>query len=65
VPARLSKGAHQLSRAGAKRPEAAADVLGEPRNYFVKETLTEAPMTPAAPPPLDKGYEMLLDAIGF
>jgi DNA processing protein len=61
----LSRGTHQLIREGAKLVEEAADVFGELRNYFVKETLTPDTMTAAAAPPLDKEYEMLLDALGF
>jgi hypothetical protein len=46
-------------------PHAAADVLGELWNYFVKETLMQAATRPAGLAPLDKAYEMLLDALGF
>src|SRR5450432_4213147 len=65
IHSRPSKGAHQLIREGAKLVEEAADVLAELRNYSVKETLTQGAATPAGPPPLDKEYEMLLDALGF
>jgi len=58
----LARCAQQLIRAGAKLVQAAADVCGDLKNYFVKETLTEAPAPPAGAPLLDKAYEMLLDA---
>jgi DNA processing protein len=59
------KGAYQLLRERATRVEEPADVLGELRNYFVKEILTRCETVIAGPPPLDKAYEMLLDALAF
>jgi DNA processing protein len=65
----LSRGCHKLIREGAKLVESAADVLSEIQNFLSVQPLAPAPQvadTPAAEgPPLDKDYEILLDALGF
>jgi DNA processing protein len=61
----LSRGCHKLLRDGAKLVEGPADVLSELGIPFGKEALA-AVRTPASMVgPLDKGLEMLLDAVGF
>ena len=61
----LSRGCHQLLRAGAKLVEEAQDVLSELQIPLSKERLMTPPSPTAPAPALDKEYEMLLDALGF
>jgi len=69
----LSRGCHQLIRDGAQLVEGPADVLKE--LYFFKDNQrlvliqkgppADAATAPGDGAPLDKEYEMLLDALGF
>ncbi|MDB6087930.1 MAG: protecting protein DprA, partial [Gammaproteobacteria bacterium] len=61
----VSRGCHQLIRDGAKLVEAVDDVLSELKIYLPHQRLTSPGATRRAPCALDKGYEMLLDALGF
>jgi DNA processing protein len=61
----VSRGCHQLIRDGATLVEAPAEVLSELRIPLPGQRLTNRQRCGKAPSPLDKGYEMLLDALGF
>ena len=61
----LSRGCHQLIRAGATLVEEGKHVTKELGFSFPNERLTDAPARGRERRELDKEYEMLLDAIGF
>jgi DNA processing protein len=65
----LSRGCHQLLRAGAKLVETVDDVLSELKLPFTKQQLAAASgdtlQTGNAALTLDKDYKILLDALGF
>jgi|HubBroStandDraft_1064217.scaffolds.fasta_scaffold37887_3 DNA processing protein len=65
----LSRGCHQLIREGAKLVESAQEVLSELEIHFVQQVLALPEIGPHGSPararPLDKDYEMLLDAVDF
>src|SRR5579863_10023342 len=60
-----SQGCHKLIRAGAVLVQAPAEVLAELRIPLPEEALVQRKATSGRGPPLDKEYEMLLDALGF
>jgi DNA processing protein len=65
----LSRGCHALLRSGAKLVESVDDVLSELKFSFEKQSLTKPSRGRArgatALARLDKGYKILLDALGF
>jgi DNA processing protein len=61
----LRAGCHKLIREGARLVERPAEVLLDLKIPFAKELLTNDGNRPGEPAALDKGYEMLLDAVGF
>lgn len=61
----LHAGCHKLIRAGARLVEQPAEVLFELKLPLPKQLVTRAEKRPAKPAALDKGFEMLLDAVGF
>ncbi len=61
----LSRGCHKLIREGAKLVEAVEDVLSELQIPLRGQRLMGMRGAAKSATPLDKGYEMLLDALGF
>jgi DNA processing protein len=61
----VSSGCHQLIRSGATLVEAPAEVLQSLKIPFPKERLIGHPVRRRKRMAMDKGYEMLLDALGF
>ena len=61
----LARGCHQLIRGGARLVESPSQALEELQFSLKDEALVSCQQAPPAPRPLDKGYEMLLDALGF
>ncbi len=67
----LSRGCHKLLREGAQLVETAEDIFAELGPLaaafapFAPAATKTAESTAVLPPALDKGYEILLDALGF
>jgi DNA processing protein len=61
----LSRGCHKLIREGATLVETVGDVLSELQLPLCRQRLTGAIRAAGSVTPLDKEYEMLLDALGF
>jgi DNA processing protein len=61
----LSSGCHQLIKHGASLVQQPADVLSELKIPLLKEGLVHCKGGRRGRPALDKGYEMLLDAVDF
>jgi DNA processing protein len=62
---RLTRGCHKLIRDGAILVESPDDVVSELQLPLCRQRLTGQTVSQNGPPPLDKEYEMLLDALGF
>ena len=60
-----SRGCHKLIRDGAQLVEGLADVLSELKIPLPEQWVRSSIRTRATSEPLDKEYEMLLDALGF
>ena len=61
----LSRGCHKLIREGAKLVEEPLDVVSELQIPLLSQRVSQPVSNAKGFPPLDKGYEMLLDALGF
>jgi len=61
----LSRGCHKLIREGAKLVESIDDVLSELQIPLFRQRVTQPEGSGKHAMRLDKGYEMLLDALGF
>jgi DNA processing protein len=61
----LSRGCHQLIRQGATLAAEPLDVVSELQIPLLSQGLTTSIRSAKDSPPLDKEYEMLLDALGF
>jgi DNA processing protein len=61
----MSRGCHELIRTGATLVQCSTDVLQELRIPLSNEGLVRRGSPGSRRPALDKGYEMLLDAVGF
>jgi DNA processing protein len=61
----LSRGCHKLIREGAKLVEAPPDVVSELQISSLSQRVRGQVRGATDTPPLDKEYEMLLDALGF
>jgi DNA processing protein len=60
-----SRGTHELIRAGATLVQCPKDALLELKIPLPNEGLARSPQPRRRALPMDKGYEMLLDAVGF
>ncbi len=65
----LARGCHELIRSGAKLVECGADILHELKfsvpQQLLMEFSSDAGSAKPTAEPLDKDYEILLDAVGF
>jgi DNA processing protein len=61
----LSRGCHKLIREGASLVESPSQVLAKLEIPHIDEALVRRKGRRRGQPALDKGYEMLLDAVGF
>jgi DNA processing protein len=61
----LSRGCHKLIREGAILVEEPAEVLSEIQLVFPRQWVRRSTQVQGRTTPLDKEYEMLLDALGF